>query len=222
MAEIGVLELPDGLELGRGVHRGTPFPVPPGSGPAAAARVLSVRVGGRGRGRQAFGRAAERNASASPPTASCRDDRGTALLARASPSLTLQGRWFLPGRRDQHGERPADSLRREMEEESGLTVTVGPLLDVISDVRTAARRHELPHRAADLPGRRLGRGRCAPRPTGPPTPSTGSERRAAHLPLAHYVKRWCTTVCEREPRPPKHHVVIVGSRLRRPLRRQAR
>ena len=36
----------------------------------------------------------------------------------------------------QHGERPVDSLRREIEEESGLTVTLGPLLDVLSDVRT--------------------------------------------------------------------------------------
>ena len=36
----------------------------------------------------------------------------------------------------QHGERPVDSLLREIEEESGLTVTLGPLLDVLSDVRT--------------------------------------------------------------------------------------
>jgi ADP-ribose pyrophosphatase YjhB (NUDIX family) len=36
----------------------------------------------------------------------------------------------------QHGESPPESLRREMEEESGLTVELGPLLDVLSDVRT--------------------------------------------------------------------------------------
>jgi 8-oxo-dGTP diphosphatase len=65
-----------------------------------------------------------------------RDDRGRLLLARAAPSLTLKGRWFLPGGGVQHGEDPVDSLRREIEEESGLTVTVGPLLDVLSDVRT--------------------------------------------------------------------------------------
>ena len=35
-----------------------------------------------------------------------------------------------------HGENPTDSLAREIEEESGLTVSVGPLLDVLSDVRT--------------------------------------------------------------------------------------
>jgi ADP-ribose pyrophosphatase YjhB (NUDIX family) len=65
-----------------------------------------------------------------------RDAEGRLLLARASPALTLRGRWFLPGGGVQHGESPPDSLRREMEEESGLTVSVGPLLDVLSDVRT--------------------------------------------------------------------------------------
>jgi len=66
----------------------------------------------------------------------CRDDQGRLLLARASPALTLRGRWFLPGGGVQHGEQPADSLIREIEEESGLTVTLGPLLDVLSDLRT--------------------------------------------------------------------------------------
>jgi 8-oxo-dGTP diphosphatase len=65
-----------------------------------------------------------------------RDAEGRLLLARASPALTLRGRWFLPGGGVQHGESPPESLRREMEEESGLTVSVGPLLDVLSDVRS--------------------------------------------------------------------------------------
>jgi 8-oxo-dGTP diphosphatase len=65
----------------------------------------------------------------------CRDDEGRLLLARAAPYLTLRGRWFLPGGGVQHGEDPPESLRREMEEESGLVVTVGPLLEVLSDVR---------------------------------------------------------------------------------------
>jgi 8-oxo-dGTP diphosphatase len=66
----------------------------------------------------------------------CQDDEERILLARASSALTLQGRWFLPGGGVHHGEGPTDSLTREMEEESGLTVSVGPLLDVLSDVRT--------------------------------------------------------------------------------------
>jgi 8-oxo-dGTP diphosphatase len=65
-----------------------------------------------------------------------RDEAGRVLLARAAPSLTIQGRWFLPGGGVQHGEEPTESLRREVEEESGLIVRVGPLLDVLSDLRT--------------------------------------------------------------------------------------
>ncbi|HWF15908.1 MAG TPA: NUDIX domain-containing protein [Acidimicrobiales bacterium] len=65
-----------------------------------------------------------------------RDDDDRLLLARAAPLLTLRGRWFLPGGGVQHGENPPDSLRREIAEESGLTIVPGPLLDVLSDVRT--------------------------------------------------------------------------------------
>jgi 8-oxo-dGTP diphosphatase len=64
------------------------------------------------------------------------DDGGRLLLARASPFLNQGERWFLPGGGVHHGERPADSLRREIAEESGLTVGLGPLLDVLSDERT--------------------------------------------------------------------------------------
>jgi 8-oxo-dGTP diphosphatase len=66
----------------------------------------------------------------------CQDDEDRLLLARAAPSLTLRGRWFLPGGGVDHGESPAEALRREMTEETGLTVELGPLLDVLSDVRT--------------------------------------------------------------------------------------
>jgi 8-oxo-dGTP diphosphatase len=66
----------------------------------------------------------------------CLDDEGRILLARASSSIALQGRWFLPGGGVDHGESPAASLTREVEEEAGLTVTVGALLDVLSDVRS--------------------------------------------------------------------------------------
>jgi ADP-ribose pyrophosphatase YjhB (NUDIX family) len=66
----------------------------------------------------------------------CRDADGRLLLARASSSLTVRGRWFLPGGGVQHDESPPDSLRREMDEETGLAVVVGPLLEVLSDVRT--------------------------------------------------------------------------------------
>jgi 8-oxo-dGTP diphosphatase len=66
----------------------------------------------------------------------CVDPAGRVLLARAAPSLSLRGRWFLPGGGVDHGESPADAVRREIQEESGLIVELGPLLDVLSDVRT--------------------------------------------------------------------------------------
>jgi 8-oxo-dGTP diphosphatase len=65
-----------------------------------------------------------------------RDDDDRLLLARAAPLLSLRGRWFLPGGGVQHGEKPEDSLRREIAEEAGLTVVPGALIDVLSDVRT--------------------------------------------------------------------------------------
>jgi 8-oxo-dGTP diphosphatase len=65
----------------------------------------------------------------------CLDAQERLLLARAAPWLTLSGRWFLPGGGVDHGEHPTDALQREIKEESGLTVVLGPLLDVLSDVR---------------------------------------------------------------------------------------
>ena len=65
-----------------------------------------------------------------------RDDEDRLLLARAAPTLSLRGRWFLPGGGVQHGEKPPNSLRREIAEESGLAIVPGPLRDVLSDVRT--------------------------------------------------------------------------------------
>jgi 8-oxo-dGTP diphosphatase len=65
----------------------------------------------------------------------CVDQQGRLLLARAAPWLSLRGRWFLPGGGVDHGEHPTSALRREFEEESGLSVELGPLLDVLSDVR---------------------------------------------------------------------------------------
>ena len=62
-----------------------------------------------------------------------RDDDGRILLVRAANHLTVAGRWFLPGGGVEHGETPADALRREVEEETGLASGKVTLLGVLSD-----------------------------------------------------------------------------------------
>ena len=64
------------------------------------------------------------------------EDRAAArvLLVRAAPYLTVAGQWFLPGGGLDHGEDPINGLRREFLEETGLDITPGPLLGIISDV----------------------------------------------------------------------------------------
>lgn len=66
----------------------------------------------------------------------CEDSHGRVLLTRASPYLTVGGDWFLPGGGIDHGEEPGAALERELLEETGLSVVVGNLLGVLSDVFT--------------------------------------------------------------------------------------
>ncbi len=64
----------------------------------------------------------------------CIDAGERVLLTRAAPSLSVAGRWFLPGGGIDHGEEPRQALLREVTEETGLLVEVGALLGVLSDV----------------------------------------------------------------------------------------
>jgi 8-oxo-dGTP diphosphatase len=64
----------------------------------------------------------------------CEDPEGRVLLVRAAAYLTVAGDWFLPGGGIDHGEDPVTALRREFAEETGLTVEVGALRGVLSDV----------------------------------------------------------------------------------------
>jgi len=46
--------------------------------------------------------------------------------------------WGLPSGWIEHGEQPADALRRELREEAGFDVEVGPLWSVLTDSRFAS------------------------------------------------------------------------------------
>ena len=73
---------------------------------------------------------------------------------------------------------PTDSLTREIEEESGLTVDLGPLLDVLSDVRTIPDGTSL-HTVRLIYRVALDRDPAARGQAARPTPSGGSARRGA-------------------------------------------
>jgi ADP-ribose pyrophosphatase YjhB (NUDIX family) len=69
-------------------------------------------------------------------------DGGRLLLCRASSATEVEGWWWLPGGGVDFGESPPEALIREFVEETGLTVTVGALLGVVSDVRPRQRTAE--------------------------------------------------------------------------------
>lgn len=56
------------------------------------------------------------------------DVRGRILLARRTDGRDLAGLWEFPGGKREPGESPEDALVRELQEELGITVKVGPPL----------------------------------------------------------------------------------------------
>jgi len=64
----------------------------------------------------------------------CRDGAGRVLLVRASDRSARPGVWLLPGGGVEHGEHPAEAVVREVAEETGLRVAVGPAVDVAAEL----------------------------------------------------------------------------------------
>src|SRR5258707_3805171 len=57
------------------------------------------------------------------------------LLVRASAKSGTPGVWSLPGGAVDHGENPTDTVVRETAAETGLSVAVAGLKDVLADMR---------------------------------------------------------------------------------------
>jgi len=57
---------------------------------------------------------------------------GRILIARRPPALHLGGLWEFPGGKRNPGESATAALEREIREELGATVTVGPLLETVA------------------------------------------------------------------------------------------
>lgn len=69
-----------------------------------------------------------------------RDPADRVLLVRASPRSGAPGTWSLPGGAVDHGEHPFDTVVRETAAETGLSVGVRELVDVLADVRALPER----------------------------------------------------------------------------------
>jgi 8-oxo-dGTP diphosphatase len=77
------------------------------------------------------------------------DDGGRVLLVRASTRSGTPGVWSLPGGAVDHGEDPNHTVVRETAAETGLSVAVTGLRDVLADMRS------LPHRGVTIHTDRL-------------------------------------------------------------------
>ena len=79
----------------------------------------------------------------------CNDGDGRVLLVRASTRSGTPGVWSLPGGAVDHGEDPNHTVVRETAAETGLSVAVTGLHDVLADMRS------LPHRGVTIHTDRL-------------------------------------------------------------------
>ncbi|MBX6358007.1 MAG: NUDIX domain-containing protein [Micromonosporaceae bacterium] len=79
----------------------------------------------------------------------CTDEASRILLVRASARSGTPGVWSLPGGAVDHGENPNDTVVRETAAETGLSVAVDRLHDVLADMRA------LPHRGITIHTDRL-------------------------------------------------------------------
>lgn len=70
----------------------------------------------------------------------CTNSVSQILLVRASQRSGTPGTWSLPGGAVDHGEDPCDTVVRETAAETGLSVSVATLTDVLADMRALPER----------------------------------------------------------------------------------
>jgi 8-oxo-dGTP diphosphatase len=75
----------------------------------------------------------------------CTDADDRVLVVRASPRSGTPGVWSLPGGAVDHGENPFDTVVRETAAETGLSVSVAGLHDVLADLRALPGRGIMLH-----------------------------------------------------------------------------
>ncbi len=59
------------------------------------------------------------------------NDAGGILLTQRGPTQAMAGFWEFPGGKLEEGESPTDALLREIKEELGCALIVGPVYDVL-------------------------------------------------------------------------------------------
>jgi 8-oxo-dGTP diphosphatase len=70
------------------------------------------------------------------------NQKGQLFLAKRGPKAKNErGLWEFPGGSVEFGERLADALAREMKEEYGIEIAVGPLLDVADHILPEEKQH---------------------------------------------------------------------------------
>lgn len=71
--------------------------------------------------------------------------RGKILLSRIAPGYPGAGSWTLPGGGVEWGEHPLDALRREVLEETGLSMSEATFIGIDSQVYAGTSRHSAMH-----------------------------------------------------------------------------
>lgn len=70
------------------------------------------------------------------------NERGELFLAQRGPQAKNErGLWEFPGGSVEFGETLADALKREIREEYGMEIEIGPLLDVVDHILPEEKQH---------------------------------------------------------------------------------